>query len=78
MKLLQASSSTAQSMEASKGLFVSNAKIIALLREIQQLRTESAVKTEKNRTSCPAKLAISGLNTVNYVIQGKEYTQSSQ
>ena len=35
-KLLQASKSTRQSMEASKGLFVSNAKIIALMRELQQ------------------------------------------
>ena len=35
-KLLQASKSMRQSMEASKGLFVSNAKIIALMRELQQ------------------------------------------
>ena len=60
-KLLQASSSTTLSTEASKGLFVSNAKIIALMREIQQLQTESAVGSEKKApTSCPAKLAISG------------------
>jgi hypothetical protein len=60
-KLLQASSSTAQSMEASKGVFVSNAKIISHLREIQRLHTESAVKSEKRPTSCPAKLAISDI-----------------
>ena len=35
-KLLQASKTTWQSMEASKGLFVSNAKIIALMKEVQQ------------------------------------------
>lgn len=35
-KLLQASKSTRQSIEASKGLFVSNAKIIALMRELQE------------------------------------------
>ena len=35
-KLLQASKNTRQSMEASKGLFVSNAKILALMREMQQ------------------------------------------
>lgn len=68
-KLLQASSSSTQSMEASKGLFVSNAKIIALLREIQQLRSnESGVIStnggDKNKqTSCQAKLAIAGLSS---------------
>jgi len=35
-KLLQASKTTRQSMEASKGLFVSNAKILALMREMQK------------------------------------------
>lgn len=35
-KLLQASNNPHQAMEASKGLFVSNAKILALMREIQQ------------------------------------------
>ena len=35
-KLLQASKSMRHSMEASKGMFVSNAKIIALMRELQQ------------------------------------------
>lgn len=65
MKLLQASSSSAQSMEASKGLFVANAKILALMREIQQRRTESSVVSEKTPASCPAKLAISGLNSAN-------------
>ena len=60
-KLLQASSSRNQSMEASKGIFVSNAKIIALLREIQQLSagtTSTGGSTQPK--SCPAKLAISG------------------
>lgn len=63
-KLLQASSSAAQSMEASKGMFVSNAKILALLREIQQLRagTEPSTTTgDSGLKSCPAKLAISGM-----------------
>lgn len=35
-RLLQASKSSRQSMEASKSLFVSNAKIIALMKEMQQ------------------------------------------
>lgn len=35
-KLLQASKNTRQSIEASKGLFVSNAKIIGLMKELQQ------------------------------------------
>ena len=61
MKLLQASSSSAQSMEASKGMFVSNAKILAHLREIQHLHTESAVTTSGD-TACLSKLAISGLS----------------
>ncbi len=42
-KLLQASKNSRQSVEASKGLFVSNAKIIALMREMQQ-RKETVVK----------------------------------
>ena len=58
-KLLQASSSRTQSMEASKGMFVSNAKIIALLREMQQLRAGTAGDSPEHK-SCPAKLAISG------------------
>lgn len=72
MKLLQASNSTAQSMEASKGLFVANAKILALMREIQQRRTESSVTSEKATMSCPAKLAISGLDLLE-PLQGKYY-----
>lgn len=71
MKLLQASSSPAQSMEASKGLFVANAKILALMREMQQLRTESSVVSEKTPASCPAKLAISGLNSTANLYSGK-------
>ena len=60
-KLLQASSSPAQSVEASKGLFVSNAKILALLREIQQLRAGTGASSAAgDPKSCPAKLAISG------------------
>ena len=35
-RLLQASKSSRQSMEASKSLFVSNAKIISLMKELQQ------------------------------------------
>ena len=65
-KLLQASNSTTQSMEASKGVFVSNAKIISHLREIQRLHTENAVRSDKRPTSCPAKLAISGLLCLLY------------
>jgi hypothetical protein len=63
-RLLQASSTAAQSMEASKGVFVSNAKIISLLREIQQLRTGTSVSSAGDKshlTSCPAKLAISDI-----------------
>ena len=63
-RLLQASSTAALSMEASKGMFVSNAKILALLREIQQLRAgkqSPATNNSSGLKSCPAKLAISGL-----------------
>lgn len=44
VKLLQASKSAQQSMEASKGLFVSNAKIIALMRELQQMQGDVTKK----------------------------------
>lgn len=37
-KLQQAAKNTWQSMEASKGLFVSNAKILALMKELQQIQ----------------------------------------
>ncbi|CAI8047895.1 Rhotekin-2 [Geodia barretti] len=63
-RLLQASSTAAQSMEASKGMFVSNAKILALLREIQQLRAgkqSPATNNSSGLKSCPAKLAISDI-----------------
>ena len=43
-KLLQASKNSRQSMEASKGLFVSNAKIIALMKELQQRQGEGGGK----------------------------------
>ena len=43
-KLLQASKNSRQSMEASKGLFVSNAKIIALMKELQQRQAEGGGK----------------------------------
>ena len=60
-KLLQASNNSTQSMEASKGLFVSNAKIIALMRELQQLQTDTGAKSDvETPAACPAKLAISG------------------
>jgi len=61
-KLLQASKSTRQSMEASKGLFVSNAKIIALMRELQQRQSGGGGNsgTSNELRPCNAKLAISG------------------
>lgn len=40
-KLLQASKTSKQSMEASKGLFVSEAKIIGHMRELQQIQGKS-------------------------------------
>lgn len=42
-KLLQASKSSKQSMEASKGLFVSDAKIIGCMRELQHQKSISGV-----------------------------------
>lgn len=42
--MLQASKNSRQSMEASKGLFVSNAKIIALMKELQQRQAEGGGK----------------------------------
>ena len=48
-KLLQASKNSRQSMEASKGLFVSEAKIIGLLKELQQLKTPKEKKTPNIR-----------------------------
>ena len=47
-KLLQASKNIKQSMEASKGLFVSEAKIIGHMRELQQLQGE--VQPPKRRS----------------------------
>ena len=46
-RLLQASKNSHQSMEASKSLFVSNAKIIALMKEMQQ--RQSGVTDKKTR-----------------------------
>ena len=43
-RLLQASKNSRQSMEASKSLFVSNAKIIALMKEMQQRQSGVMVK----------------------------------
>ena len=51
-KLLQASKNTRQSMEASKGLFVSNAKIIALMKELQQRQAEGGGKTGNRCVWC--------------------------
>ena len=50
-KLLQAAKSTRQSMEASKGLFVSNQKVIALMQELQEVK-----KVEQR----PVSLEVSG------------------
>ena len=43
-RLLQASKTSRQSMEASKSLFVSNAKIISLMKELQQRQSGMAGK----------------------------------
>ena len=51
-KLLQASKNTRQSMEASKGLFVSNAKIIALMKELQQRQAEGGGTTGNRCVWC--------------------------
>ena len=48
-KLLQASKNSRQSMEASKGLFVSNAKIIALMKELQQRQQAGGGGKRSNR-----------------------------
>ena len=37
-KLLQAAKNSRQSMEASKGLFVSNQKVITLMQELQEVK----------------------------------------
>ena len=46
-RLLQASKNSRQSMEASKSLFVSNAKIISLMKEMQQ--RQSGIIEKKTR-----------------------------
>ena len=51
-KLLQASKNSRQSMEASKGLFVSNAKIIALMKELQQRQAEGGGKKSNRCVWC--------------------------
>ena len=48
-KLLAACKGPWQAMEASKGMFVSNAKIIALLREVQQRQAKSNCKRDHSR-----------------------------
>lgn len=48
-KLLQASKSTKQSMEASKGLFVSDAKIIGCMKELQHQQNTSDVHPPATR-----------------------------
>ena len=48
-KLLQASKAQKHSMEASKGLFVSNIKILALMRELQRRKA----MLEKQETALP-------------------------
>lgn len=51
-KLLQASKNSRQSMEASKGLFVSNAKIIALMKELQQRQAGGGGKRSNRYVWC--------------------------
>ena len=46
-RLLQASKSSRQSMEASKSLFVSNAKIVSLMKELQQRQSTVAEATSR-------------------------------
>ena len=46
-RLLQASKSSRQSMEASKSLFVSNAKIVSLMKELQQRQSVVAEATSR-------------------------------
>lgn len=49
-KLLQASKTNKQSMEASKGLFVSEAKIIGHMRELQRIQGKSEVQPPTSRS----------------------------
>lgn len=46
-KLLQASKNTAQSMQASKGLFVSDAKIIGYMSELQHHQNDMEPATTR-------------------------------
>lgn len=61
-KLLAACKGPRQAMEASKGMFVSNAKIIALLREVQQRQAKSNCRRDGSSSElhpCKAKIAVS-------------------
>ena len=48
-KLLAACKGPRQAMEASKGMFVSNAKIIALLREVQLRQAKNNCRSDSSR-----------------------------
>jgi hypothetical protein len=58
-RLLQASKNSRQSMEASKSLFVSNAKIIAIMKEMQQ--RQSGVTDKKTRLVSELEMLIENL-----------------
>lgn len=49
-KLLQASKSNRQSMEVSKGLFVSDAKIMGHMRELQRQQSSQGIQTIQSRS----------------------------
>ena len=47
VKLLQASKSPQQVMEASKGVFVSNARILSLMKELQKRKMKNSDEKQK-------------------------------
>ncbi len=50
-KLLQASANQKQSMQASKGLFVSDAKILGHMRQLQQVQDQNRENMQNEESS---------------------------
>ena len=73
-KLLQVSKTPGQMLEASKGLFVSNAKLIALMKDLQERKAAQKNTNASNKGSelepCKALLAISD---VRIPLEWKEF-----
>jgi hypothetical protein len=62
VKLLQATTNSKQALEASKSLFVCNSKIIALMNELQKLKSQSPeMAITGDSKPCQAKIAVSDI-----------------